>query len=123
MENEKLYLIPANSKKSQLLFSMFRPIDLVIFGACALLSIGFLLVITSTSAVATLIKLIPICTGFLLVMPVPSYHNVLVFFQEFFKFFINRRVYYWKGWCVKDEFKPENEQSVSVKNSIVTKQK
>ena len=42
-------------------------------------------------------------TGFL-VTPVMHYHNVLQFIINVVTFIFNPRRYYWKGWCVKDEY-------------------
>jgi len=99
-----MYLIPANSKKGQLIFNMFRPIDLVIFaaGACATLIMMF--VIPDLSMITLIIKLAPVVVCALLVMPIPNYHNVLMFLKDAVAFYSNRRIYLWKGWCVMDEF-------------------
>ncbi len=99
-----MYLIPANSKKGQLIFNMFRPIDLLIFfiGACATLILMF--VIQSTALVALIIKLAPIVITAILVMPMPNYHNVMMYLKDALDFYSNRRVYVWKGWCVMNEY-------------------
>lgn len=102
-----LYLIPANSKKGQLIFNMFRLIDLVVFLTGVVISLIFFVAISDNSLISTLIKLLPICTGGFLVVPVPNYHNVMMFIKDMYLFFTNRRVYLWKGWCVRDEYKEE----------------
>lgn len=102
-----MYLIPANSKKGQLIFNMFRFIDLVVFLAGVGISIIFFLAINSSSLLATIIKLTPIAIGTFLVIPVANYHNVMVFIREMYLFLAKRRVYLWKGWCVRDEYKEE----------------
>lgn len=97
------YLVLANSKRSQLIFSMFRGVDLLIFGIGAGLTLVLLLAISESTFTLTVIKLAPVAiTGFL-VMPFPNYHNVLTLLTEMYQFyFVNRRVYLWRGWCLSD---------------------
>ncbi len=102
-----MYLIPANSKKGQLIFNMFRPIDLTVFLVGLALSIIFFLAIGSNGLIATIIKLLPIGIGTFLVVPIPYYHNVMMFLGDFYSFISNRRVYIWKGWCVRSEYGEE----------------
>ena len=100
MENQ--YLIPANTKRGQLIFSIFRPVDLGIF--LTGISVTFItLVIFSNTGVNnvlyTILACVPavICAG--LVVPVANYHNVLVTIQEIIAFYSNNRNYKWRGWC------------------------
>ena len=94
------YLIPANSKKSQLILGYFTPVDLIIF----LIGIG----ITVALLIAFKTESLPVMIGFLcpailavfLTAPVPNYHNVMTFAANIYKFFTGRKKYYWKGWCV-----------------------
>lgn len=102
-----MYIIPANSKKGQLIFNMFRSIDLVVFLTGVGVSLIFFVAISDNSLLSTFIKLFPICTGGFLVVPVPHYHNVMMFIKDMYMFFVNRRVYFWKGWCVRNEYKEE----------------
>ncbi len=96
------YLIPANSKKGQLIFNFFRPIDLGIFGAGLGISL-LLLVIVGTSNLWTIILvLLPGAIATLLVAPVPNHHNVLVLIMGIYHYLNHRRNYVWKGWCIKD---------------------
>lgn len=106
-ENQTLYLIPANSKRSALIFSLFRWNDLIIFGVGCLLTLLLLFVIPVDNMFTMIIKLLPAGIGTFLVMPVPNYHNVLVLIQEMIEYFSNRRVYIWKGWCFTSEYKDE----------------
>ena len=76
------YLIPANSKKSQLILNAFRPIDLGIMGAGALL----------------------------LVVPIPFCHNVLVFLREVYIYFSSQKTYVWRGWCAKYGFEDDDNK-------------
>ena len=95
-----MYIIQANSKKSQLIFNVFRPIDL--FGILlpgALLTVVFLFVFPGDSISAIVIKLAPVSLALFLVMPIPFYHNVLVYLREVYIYFSSQRRYYWRGWC------------------------
>ena len=95
-----MYIIPANSKKSQLIFNVFRPIDL--FGILlpgALLTVVFLFVFPGDSISAIVIKLAPVSLALFLVMPIPFYHNVLVYLREVYIYFSSQRRFYWRGWC------------------------
>ncbi len=93
------YLIPANSKKSQLILSFFRPIDLLVFGlGCATTMI--LLFFAGDNNIWVMIGILSpaLITGFL-VLPVPNYHNIMNLIFIVYKYFTNRRKYIWKGWC------------------------
>ena len=95
------YLIPANSKKSQLILGFFTPIDLALFGTGCGLTLLLLMLVKNASAVEMIIILLPaLVTGFL-VTPVLYYHNVLQFIINVVSFIFNTRRYYWRGWCVK----------------------
>ena len=96
------YLIPANSKKSQLILGFFRGIDLILFGSGVGITLILLLTIQSANRGVMMLILAPaLITGFL-VMPVPNYHNVLQFIVNLYTYFSERRRYYWKGWCYQD---------------------
>ncbi len=94
------YLIPANTKKGELIFGIFRPFDLILLGCGMGISILLLMMTQLTSTSVVLMVLSPglIC-GFL-VMPVPYYHNMLVVISEAIEFLTHRQKYIWKGWCV-----------------------
>lgn len=94
-----MYLIPANSKKSLLIFSVFRVFDLILFGSGAVVTLIFLFAFSGNTLLEFIIKIAPVGITGLMVMPVPYYHNVLVFFTEMFNFYKNRRIYLWEGWC------------------------
>lgn len=101
------YLIPANTKKSKLVFSMFTWFDLILFGSGIAVTLLLLLILPINGLVAAIIALSPaVITGFL-VFPIPNYHNVLTVIRNVISFYSNRRVFVWKGWCVKDGFKDE----------------
>jgi hypothetical protein len=101
----EVYIIPANTKRSQLIFSIFRGIDLIIFASGAGLTLLLLMLLTETSLVTTVIKLAPVSVCAFLVMPFPNYHNVLTFITEVYNFYSNRKVYIWRGWCISDDSK------------------
>ncbi len=95
-----MYIIPANSKKSQLIFNVFRPFDL--YGVLLpgiLLTTVFLFIFPGDTISDIAIKLTPIAISLFLVMPIPFYHNVLVYLQEVIIYFNSQRRYYWRGWC------------------------
>ena len=95
------YLIPANSKKGQLIFNVFRWIDLVIVIVGAIITLILLFAIPGQTILALFIKLLPIGICVLLVMPIPYYHNVLVFLQEFYIYCTSQKRFLWRGWCAK----------------------
>lgn len=99
-----MYIIPANSKKGQLIFNMFRGIDLAIFLIGVAITIVFFLAMGDTGLLGTVIKILPICISSFLVVPVPYYHNVMEFIKDMWLFISRRRVYLWKGWCVRSEY-------------------
>lgn len=109
MENDgngQLYLIAANSKRAQLIFNIFRPVDLGIALTGVGLTILLFIIIqpeTIWPAIGTLAPLL-ICT--FLVLPIANYHNVLCILQNIYKYyFVERQQFKWKGWCAKYEFK------------------
>lgn len=99
------YLIPANSKRGTLIFNIFRPIDLIIFGVGIVVSLIALAIVPSTNIVAVTIALLPVCICGLLVVPMPNYHNVLCAITSIYRFYTERRRYVWKGWCFYEQFK------------------
>ena len=95
------YLIPANTKRGQLILGWFRPFDLALFGTGILVSLIMLAFLQFDDIVSVIIGLAPaLITGFL-VMPVPNYHNMLNIIMEAYDFLTNRQKYEWKGWCYK----------------------
>ena len=94
------YLIPANSKKGQLIFNFFRPVDLIIFGIGCAISFILLLFFSVGELWSVILVLSPAGIATLLVAPIPNYHNVLVFLTSLIQYMNNRRNYIWKGWCV-----------------------
>lgn len=104
------YLVPANAKKGTLIFSVFRPFDLILFGVGIFVSLFSLVVVNSSDTVMIIISCLPAGITGLLVIPIPNYHNVLCAIQSIFKFFIERRNYIWKGWCFYEKFGSEEQK-------------
>ena len=96
---DKSYLIPANSKKSILIFGLFTGSDLVI----AAVGIGLSLILMMTLPVGTFwVAMLSILPGFIaafLVFPVPNYHNIRTIIRNAWEFYTTRQKYIWKGWC------------------------
>ena len=103
------YLIPANSKKSQLIFNFFTVTDLIVFGIGALFTIILLMVIETSDLYIILLECTPLLISGFLVMPVMHYHNMMTFLGNIFAFFFNQRMYKWKGWCVTDAYGREDK--------------
>lgn len=102
------FLIPANSKKSLLIFGLFTSYDLILFGSGVGITILLLLLVNPTTLVGAAIDLAPaVVTGFL-VLPVPNYHNTRTVIKEVYKFYTSRQKFIWKGWCVADGTKDSN---------------
>lgn len=100
------YLIAANSKKGQLIFNVFRPIDLGIAITGAVVTFLMFLIIQPNSLLPGIIVLSPVLVCAFLVMPVPNYHNILCVLQNIYNFyFVDKNELKWKGWCAKDEYK------------------
>lgn len=98
-----IYLIPANSKKSMMIFGLFYPFDLILFGSGILITIILVMALPIADFVFAIIALLPaMITGFL-VFPVPNYHNVLTVIKSAWEFLTTRQKYIWKGWCVISE--------------------
>ena len=104
MYGNNQYLIPANTKKGQLIMGVFYPIDLIIL--CVGLAITFIaLIVVSELGVGTwasIIAIIPGCIAGVLVFPFPNYHNVRTVIANAWEFYTTRQKYIWKGWCFED---------------------
>ena len=98
-------LVPANTKKSMLVFGMFRPLpDLLILGSGIAITIILLLAFGDSSTWILLLCSLPMLIGLVLVLPIPNYHNTLCAIQSILEFYNGRRNFIWKGWCIKDEY-------------------
>lgn len=104
------YLIPANTKRGQLILGLFRPFDIALFGSGVFITILLLAFLPLNGTVETILVLSPaLITGFL-VMPVPYYHNMLNIIVEMYEFYVGRRTYRWKGWCYKNVGKKDRQR-------------
>lgn len=98
------YLIPANAKKGTLIFNIFRPFDLWLFGIGIAVSFLLLAVVPTTEIVMVIIALLPGFISGLLVFPIPNYHNVLCALISIYNFYQLPREYHWKGWSFNERF-------------------
>lgn len=98
------FLIPANTKKSMLIFGIFTTFDLILFGIGIGVTILLLMIVRPSSLLTACIDLAPAVICGFLVLPVPNYHNIRVVIQEVYTFYTKRQRFIWKGWCVKDEY-------------------
>ena len=98
MENS--YLIPANSKKSMLIFGVFNTIDLIIFGCGLGISFLLMMFLPMEQFVFAILAITPGSITFLLVFPIPNYHNVRTVIKNAWIFYTTRQKYIWKGWCL-----------------------
>ena len=97
------FLIPANSKKSLLIFGFFTKFDLIMFTIGIASTILLLLVISPSTLLGAAIDLAPaVITGFL-VLPIPHYHNTRTVIKDVYRFYTSRQKFIWKGWCVANE--------------------
>lgn len=103
------YLVPANAKKGTLIFNIFRPFDLIMFGTGALVSLLLLVMVNSNDSILVLVSCLPVAITGLLVVPIPNYHNVLCAIQSIYRFFIEKRNYKWRGWCFYEKFGKEDK--------------
>lgn len=98
------YLIPANTKRGDLIFGLFRTIDLIILASGVSVTILFMLLVPLSSTKMVVFALTPAVVCGCLVIPMPNYHNMLVIISEAIEFFTHRQKYIWKGWCaISDE--------------------
>lgn len=98
------YLIPANTKRGQLILGLFRPFDLILVGCGIVATILLLALLPLSSTFMTVLALLPGGVCAILVTPLPYYHNVLNGIIEVYTFITNpqKNKYKWKGWCYKE---------------------
>ena len=96
------YLVPANSKKSLMIFGMFTWGDLILFGVGASISLILMLTLNIDQLLFGLLALTPGVICALLVFPIPNYHNVRTIIRLAWEFYTTRQKYIWRGWCYKD---------------------
>ena len=84
------YLIAANSKKGQLIFNIFRKIDLIILlcgGGVTMIAFFILQRMDLGSTWFAVLTLIPLLTCAFLVFPVANYHNVMCVISNIYKYY------------------------------------
>lgn len=101
------FLVPANSKRSGLIFGFFKPLDLVIFIIGVGITLILLMILPVNTVRNVVIIIIPLCIAGMLVFPLPNYHNVRTLIGDIFLYYTNRRIYIWRGWCYKYEQRDE----------------
>lgn len=96
------YLIPANSKKSMLMFGMFNTVDMIL--VCCGVGISFLLMmfLPVDKFAFAMLAISPGLICVFLVFPIPNYHNVRTVIANAWNFYTTRQKYIWKGWCFED---------------------
>lgn len=100
------YLIPANSKRGQLIFSLFRPIDLGIISIGTAITLILFIGFQPNDLLPIIIVLLPFLGCAFLVLPIANYHNMLCVIQNLLNFyFVDQKKFVWRGWCFKDEYK------------------
>lgn len=98
--DDNSYLIPANSKKSMLILGFFNPVDLIIFVTGLVLMFLLLMIFGAENLKQSFLIISPALIGSFLVLPVPHHHNIRTFICNVYHYFSNRRIYYWRGWCI-----------------------
>ncbi|HPF82686.1 MAG TPA: hypothetical protein PLV83_00735 [Bacilli bacterium] len=96
------FLIPANSKKSMLIFGLFNKEDLILISAALGISLILLLFLDVSKLPIGLIAITPGLVGSFLVFPIPNYHNMLTVIKDVYTFYTSRQKFIWKGWCFLD---------------------
>lgn len=96
------YLIPANSKKSMLIFGVFNKVDLWIFAIGVSVSLLLLMVLPVEGLLFAVLALAPGVVASVLVIPIPNYHNIRTIIRLAYEFYTTRQQFVWKGWCFSD---------------------
>lgn len=104
-----IYLIPANAKKSLLIFGLFNKVDLIIFGSGCLATLLMILTIPVGSFVWSIVAILPALICGLLVLPIPNYHNILGGIKSIIVYFKERKNFIWKGWCFSENAEESKE--------------
>lgn len=98
-----MFLIPANSKKSMLIFGLFNTFDLILASTGVGITLLLLLILPIDQMLYAIIAIIPGIVCAFLVLPVPNYHNILTVIKSAIEFFTSRQKFVWKGWCFLNE--------------------
>ena len=93
------YLIPANTKRSMLIFGIFRKIDLIIFGSGTALTFLMMFINNPTNLTDVFIDLLPFLITGAMVVPIPNQMNLWSFTVNVYEFLTKQRDYRWRVWC------------------------
>lgn len=104
-----IYLIPANAKKSLLIFGLFNKVDLIIFGSGCLVTLLMILTIPVGNFIWSIVAILPALICGLLVLPIPNYHNILGGIGSIITYFKERKNFIWKGWCFSENAEESKE--------------
>ena len=96
-------MIPANTKRGQLILGFFTPIDLAIFGIGLAVTFILVMVLPMDITWVAVLAITPGIISGLLVAPVAYYHNIRQLLVEIYQYFTRRSKFVWKGWCFTDE--------------------
>ena len=96
------FLIPANTKKSMLIFGLFTTFDLILFGTGIGVTVLLLMIVNPSSLLIACIDLAPAVICGFLVLPVPNYHNIRIVIQELYRFYTVREKFIWKDSCISN---------------------
>ena len=94
------YLIPANTKRSMLIFGLFKPIDLIIFLIGAVATVMLVFIIGTDTPTQVLVGLAPLLVATMMVSPIPNHRNLWTFTVNVYTYFTSQRKYRWRGWCM-----------------------
>ncbi len=109
------YLIPANSKKSQMILGLFTTGDLIVFLTGIAITVSLLIVFKSNNLATLLGFASPALLATFLVAPVPNYHNVMTLLGNMINFATGQKKYYWRGWCASyDSNRPKRDGSSTI---------
>lgn len=97
------YLIPANSKRSMLILSLFSPVDLIIFCIGAGMTLIMMMFIKTETTIDLMVIVAPLLISGIMVAPVPNHRNIWQLTANVYNYLSHRRTYYWKGWRALDE--------------------
>ena len=97
------YLIPANTKKGQLIAGYFTSTDLILLAIGISLSVLLLIIFGTGNLIGGIICLLPGLISAFLVMPVANYRNIRTFFKSMIEWFNSQKEYRWKGWCLYEQ--------------------
>jgi hypothetical protein len=104
------YMIPANTKRSMLLFGLFEPIDMIIFGVGVVATLMLMFIVGTSTPMEIGIDLAPLLITVAMVAPVPNHRNVWTFTVNIYTYYANQRKYRWRGWCMLHGEDESNEK-------------